>query len=92
LSSTGCRIVVLGLSLGISNGCMTINRDVIRSNVIGSRANEPASMDTVQSDIDLMVCLTFFTFPVWLGDLDRALCHLKRRDKSACIALRLAMM
>jgi hypothetical protein len=60
VSGTGCRNVVLGLSLGISNGCMIINRDVIRSNIIDSRANESASMDTVQSDIDFMVCLTFF--------------------------------
>lgn len=53
LSGTGCRNLVLGLSLGISNSCMTMNGDVIRSNIIDSRANESASIDTVHSDIDL---------------------------------------
>jgi hypothetical protein len=32
---------------------MTMNGDVIRSNIIDSRANESASIDTVHSDIDL---------------------------------------
>lgn len=64
LSGTGCRNLVLGLSLGTSNGCMTINGDVIRSNIIiDSRANESASIDTVHSDIDLMVCFNLLHLP-----------------------------